>query len=337
MNQVFVGGSYFHIYVSILKIINREDKSGKSLLILNDHVPGIELLIPSLKKSGYFDHVIQVPFVALKQQMKREKSKLSRMFNRNKFLIEYIDNNSSITEYDSFIRSAEVNLFYKLGLCPFYIILKYGRVTTIRMVEDGENNYFPKTGRFKAFRRRYFWKTPIGEGFDPEVKEIEVQQPHRLNERVRHKGKLLELKKMQSTLNAEEKNKILSIFLNEQPIAVNSGNNLLLITQPWSEDKYLTEAAKVDVYNRMLEMYGADHSIFLKAHPRDLTDYKGKLNYPFTEIPRAFPLEMLDLLDNIQFKAGVTVSSSALHNIRCVENKIFTGNEFLNEFKEKTT
>lgn len=335
MNQVYVGGSYFHIYVSILKSINREDKSTKSLFVLNDHTPGIESLIPALKKSGYFDEVIQIPFVALKQRMKREQSRFARLLSRNKYVFEYVEQNSSILQYECFIRNSEINMFYKLGLCPFYFILKFGKTTFIRLVEDGENNYRPRTGRFKAFRRRFLAQTAIGEGFDPEVKEIEVQQPHRLNNRVRHKGKTLELKRMQNNLSKEDKNNILNIFLNEQPINVHAGKNLLLITQPWSEDKHMSEAGKVELYNRILELHGAGHSIFLKAHPRDLTDYKGKLKFEFTEIPRAFPLEMLDFLDDIHFQTGLTVTSSALHNVRCVEEKVFTGNDYLEAYKNE--
>jgi hypothetical protein len=334
MDQVYVGASYFHIYVSILKQLNRQDKTSKSLLVLNNFTPGIESIIPFLKETEYFDHVIQVPFVSIKRRINTEKSTLSKILQRNRFELEYVDRNSIMPEYEMFIRNAEINVFQKRGLSQFYFILKYGRTNFIRMIEDGENNYFPKIGKFKAFRRRYLLNTAIGDGFDPEIKEIHVQHPHRLNERVRHKGRTLELKAMQGNLTTEQKSKIVNLFMHGKDINVHREDNLLLITQPWSEGKFTDEAGKVEVYNRLLKKYNNNHLVFLKAHPRDLTDYHGKLDFPFTEIPRAFPLEMLDLMENIHFKTGLTVSSSALHNLHCVKEKIFVGNDYLKEVNQ---
>lgn len=334
MDQVYVGGSYFHIYVSILKQLTRADKTSKSLFVLNDLTPGIEVIVPLLKETGYFDEVIQVPFASLKYKIKKEQNLLSKFFHRNALPIEYVEGHSEILKHDTFIRNAEINLFHKGGLSQSYFILKYGRTNFIRMIEDGENNYHPRTGVLRAFRKGILLNTIIGDGFDPEIKEIHVQHVNRLNKRVRQKGKTLALEEMRRTLNSAQRSKIVNLFMQGKNIDVDSENNLLLITQPWSEDKFINETDKVEVYNRMLEKYTGSHSIFLKAHPRDRTDYRIRLKFPFTEIPRAFPLEMLDLMENISFKTGLTVSSSALHNLRCVKEKIFAGNGYLKEIDQ---
>lgn len=336
MNQVYVGGSYFHIYIAILKSLDRKDKSTKSLLILNDHTPGVDKIIPLLEKSGYFDHIIHVPFVTLKRRIKEEQGTLSRIVSRNRFAIEYVDQNSPILQYDSFIRNAEINLFYNLGLSSFYFLIKY-KHNFIRMLEDGEHNYHPKVGKFKAWRRRFLLRTAIGEGFDPEVKEIEVQHVHRLSPRVRHKGKTLELSRMRESLSPEEQQKILSLFLNGQTVPVTDGKNLLLITQPLSEDKLMTEGEKIKMYDRILDQYGEGHNIFIKGHPRELTMYSGKLNHAFTEIPRPFPLEMMDFMNGVSFDRGITIFSSSLYNLQCTRERIFLGREFIKEFKQQIT
>lgn len=333
MNQVYVGGSYFHIYISILKVLNRKDKNAKSLLILNDHTPGVETIIPLLTQSGYFDHIIHVPFVTLKRRIKEEQSTLSRILNRNRYAVTYVDEHSPIVQFDSFIRNAEINLFYNLGLSSFYFLIKY-KHNFIRMLEDGEHNYNPKIGRFKAFRRRFLLRTAIGEGFDPEVKEIEVQHVKRLDPRVRHKGKTLELSHMREKLSQHEQNKILGIFLHGQTVPVNEGKNLLLITQPLSEDKLLTETEKVNLYNNILDQYAGNHQVFIKGHPRELTDYSSKIRHPFVEIPRPFPLEMMDFMKGVSFNRAVTVFSSSLYNLQCIDERIFLGRDFINTVKK---
>lgn len=199
------------------------------------------------------------------------------------------------------------------------------------MVEDGERNYNPRNGWFKAFRRRYLLRTAIGEGFDPEVKEIEVQHIHRLNKRILHKGKKLELNVMRDSLSKEEQNKILSIFLRKQNIVISGNNNLLLITQPLSE---LSEAEKIELYNQLLTKYSAGCEIYIKPHPRERTDYSDKIRHTFTEIPRYFPLEMMNFINTIQFKKGVTVFSSSLYNVENIEERIFLGESSVKEFKK---
>jgi len=328
MNQVYVGGTYFHVYISILKSIFRADPSSKSLLILNDHTPGLSEIVPALRASGYFDFVIEVPFVKLKRRIKDEISFVKKVFRRNKLSVEYVENNSPINSYDAFIRNAEINLFYNLGLSSSYFITKY-RDSFFRMLEDGEHNYLPRVGRFQAFKRRHILKTVMGEGLDPEIKEIEVQHVHRLHERVRFKGKTLELQKMQEALRVADQKKIMSIFMNEQSIEVTGNNNALLITQPLSEDGLLSEAKKISLYNDLLQQHAAGLTVYIKCHPREKTDYHGKILPTFTEIPRRFPLEMLDLMKSIRFKKGITVFSGGLNNLQCITEKVFLGKDYL--------
>lgn len=314
-------------------MIYRKDNTTKSLLILDNHTPGIEAILPGFRRSGFFDFCIQVPFRTIHLMMKNKKGFFSRTINKNKLSIEFVDQNSEILQYDDFIRNSEINLFYGLGLTSSYFILKYSH-NHIRLLEDGEGNYYTRLSALKVFKRKYILNTFIGEGIDSAVKEVEVQFPEKLDRRVRAKGRKLELKKMQDQLSEEESNRILEIFLNDQRINFSTGKMLLLITQPFSEDKYFSEERKVDLYNEILSEYANGYSIFIKPHPRELTDYSGKINYNFTEIPRSFPLEMFNLLKNIHFDIGITVFSSGLNNLNCVEKKIVLGKEVRDKLKD---
>lgn len=329
MNQVYVCGTYFHIYISILKVIYSADKLSKKLIVINDRTPDVERIFKPLEDSGYFNFVVHVPFVKISNKIKKSKF-LSRVINRNKNVMEFVETNSEIQKYDAFIKNAEINLFSNLGLSPAYFILRY-KDNFIRMLEDGEGNYISRIGHFQAFKRKYILNTVVGEGLDKEIREIEVQFPEKLSKRLAKKGKKLELKKMEQELRAEDLEKIIDIFMGGHDICVEGKKKLLLITQPLSEDGHMTEVQKLKLYNDILKPYADAYSVFVKGHPRELTDYRGKLNYAFTSIPQGFPLEMFDLLKGIHFEVGVTVSSSSLSNIKCVDKKILLGRTYFKQ------
>lgn len=329
MNQVYVCGTYFHIYLSILKIVFSTNKQAKNLIVINDRTPGIERIFKPLAESGYFDCVVPVPFVSISKKINKSRF-LARVVNRNKNVIQFVEAHSEIQKYDSFIKNAEINLFSNLGLSPAYFLLRYKK-NFFRMIEDGEGNYISRIGRFQAFKRKYILNTVIGEGHDKAVREIEVQFPEKLNSRILKKGKRLELKKMEQALSPENLDAILSIFMGGMEINVEGKKKVLLITQPLSEDGHMNEAQKIKLYNTMLEPFANDYTVFVKGHPRELTDYRGRLNHDFTMIPQGFPLEMFDLLKGIHFEVGLTVSSSSLANIKCVDKKIVVGRAYFHQ------
>lgn len=328
MNQVYVCATYFQVYVSILKSTYKTDKESKSLIIINDHTPGIEKIFPALLSNGLFDYLLQVPFRELKKRFKKENNFLSKIINRNRLALEFVEANSDILKYNEFIRNAEINLFSNFGLTPVYILLKYKK-NYIRQLEEGEGNYVSRVGYLQAFKRKYLLNTVVGDGLDEEVKELQVQFPEKLPTRLRKKGKKLELKKMEDDLSDEQRKKVLDVFMSGLEIDLTGKKKLLLITQSLSEDNHMTEERKVQMYNQLLDRYANEYSIYLKPHPRELTDYSGKLKYNFTLIPGGFPLEMFDLLKGINFELGITVCSSALYNMRCVEKKIILGRTYL--------
>ena len=87
------------------------------------------------------------------------------------------------------------------------------------------------------------------------------------------------------------------------------------------------------MYQNILDKYLKDYNLYIKTHPRELTDYKAVLDVDFVEIPRDFPLELLNFFKAINFNLGITIFSSALDNLNCVENKIFIGEEILKKYK----
>ncbi|NOQ24759.1 MAG: hypothetical protein GQ564_05285 [Bacteroidales bacterium] len=327
--QIFVCGTLFHIYISILKILEYKKKGSiESLLIVNDHTPGIQDLITQLNERKYFTNIIYIPFFEITYRMEKQESIIKRIFKRDKLSIKYVEEGSSIKEYYDFIKNAEINLFYNLGLVSSFFLINF-KLNYFRMLEDGYRNYNPRVNAFKAFKRKYILRTVIGEGRDKIIKSIEVQYPERLPKIVLHKGKRLNLSEMQKNLSKKEKEDLLTTFLKEKSIEIKNSKNLLLITQPLSEDRVISEDLKVEVYKNLLDKYAIGYKVYIKTHPRETTNYISKLQHEFIEIPRSFPLEFLDFMDNVNFDLGITLFSSALDNISCVKKRIFIGKNYI--------
>ena len=324
MNQVFVCGTYFHIYVSILKVLNYHYDSQR-LLILNTLTPGIERIMPRLVEEGFFDAAIQIPFKDISARMKKGQSFWSRLFNRKKKIIQHVDGNSVLPKYHEFISQSEINLFHHVGISSSYFISKYSDCL-IRMLEDGTRNYITTASAFKRFKRKYLLRTFVGEGSDKEVKEIHVQFPENLHARIRHKAVRLDLRLLQKNISAQNNEKMLNIFMGGYaPVLDSTKKKLILLTQPLSEDNFVTEQDKLELYSSILKKYSSDYELFVKPHPREKTDYKKNLDLPISEIPRAFPLEMFDLMNTVSFDLGITVSSGSIKNVTCIQNKIILG------------
>lgn len=322
-NQVYVCGTVYHLLLSVLKTMETRGTGAKSLLLINDFTPLLVGLIPDLRRSGLFEDVVHVPFSTV-IYLDHKTSGVSRKLFRNASLIRSVEKYFDVHKYAAFIESAEINLFFSLGMSSAYFILKFGHLY-IRMLEDGERNYFTRLGPMKIWRRRTLLRTFVGEGNDHAVREIHVQSPDRLVQRVRHKGVKLDLRAMVNRLSQSDREVLIDLFLGDTHVDVCGEGNLLVITQPLSEDRFISEEQKIDLYRVIVEKFGVGKTVYVKQHPRELTDYSTCLGRPVSVINSGFPLELLDLLPNVGFDTGVTIYSSALHNCQCIKDKIFLG------------
>lgn len=331
--NVYVCGTLFHVFISTLKNIEKQINE-ESLLIVNDHTPNLAPLAKKLVEEGFFTNYCYVPFFMITEKIHSEKGALMESIRKNKFAIEYVEKLSDINNHSDFIKDAEINLFYNLGIPSAYFLIRY-KTNVFRQIEDGLRNYTPKVSNLKAFKRKYLLNAPQGEGRDPQIKAIEVQYPEKLPQIVRHKGVKLDLVGLMQSLNKENRQKIFEAFAQDNSFTLDASNKLILITQPLSEDKLITEEYKISLYNKILNDYASGYTVYIKAHPREKTDYKGKFDIDIKEIPRNFPLEILNFYSEIVFEKGVTIFSGALDNLDNVKERIFLGMDYCKSLQVK--
>lgn len=166
----------------------------------------------------------------------------------------------------------------------------------------------------KILKQRYVGETS-------RIKEIYFKNIENVPFALKHKAKRFELIDSYQGLSGMDKHKINKIFdinvsleLIKQDIRFCN----LIITQPFSELKMMTEDEKVGMYKSYIPVEGA----IIKPHPREKTQYK-KLFKNCLVLSGKTPMELF-YLNGIVFDTVVTVNSSAIDLIRY--NKLVTIN-----------
>ncbi len=326
-NKVYVCGTLYHLYVSSLKNVEPGNQGIKSLLIVNDHTPNLSSMAKKLVENNFFSDYLYIPFYEIKSNLKLDTGLIKRSLFRNRNLIKYVEDNSDIRKQFDFIGDSEINLFYNRGINSFYFLTRFKKNTFIQL-ESGIANYTPMVSILKAFKRRFILKTPQGDGRDKQIKKIEVKFPENLPPETRKKGVKLDLQDIIESLENSRKQELLNIFSQGHSFSLNNNKKLILITQPLSEDKFITEDYKISLYNKILNEYASDFEVYLKPHPREITEYKDKFDIDINELPRNFPLEILNFSTEIVFDKGITIFSGALNNLENIGERIFLGQDY---------
>ena len=336
MKRTYVGSTIYHIYLSILHLIKdsgyKTNKCGENLLFLVESTPMIELLIPNLKKLFFRE----VYIISERKEHVADLGKLNYSFRRKKKLIPYLEEKHPVLLNEKeFIRSSNIYLC-DTDSSKSYFLYQFGD-KDINMIEDGARTYRQRHGALEQFIKYNITKTPIGGGFDKEVKNIFAQFPERLPLELREKALELNIKKEVAKLDEQTKQEIFEIFVSKDLIKIEGENNALVLTQPLSEDKVIKdEAVKLNIYKDVISKIPPHMNIVLKTHPREITKYEDHFK-GITVLPALFPIEILGLRDGFYFEQGYTLFSTALSNLEIVKERFFLGKDYLDKFTVKAT
>lgn len=154
---------------------------------------------------------------------------------------------------------------------------------------------------------------------------------------IEEKVELIKITELWDRLSSEEKERIIKIFNIEFNMIENlkkSKKGILLITQPLSEDKIISEEEKIEIYREILLNKKAN-KVFLKIHPREKTDYRKYFKeFDIEIIPKEFPIEILSFF-NIGFEEVVTLFSTSVFNFKNKYKIDFIGMERYPKLLEK--
>ena len=186
-----------------------------------------------------------------------------------------------------FIKSKKENILYEDGIAT---VLNTG-ITNIKL------------RKILGFNIENFGRSTLCKNIYINNKKVE-------DEIIYKKSIQIDLEELWEKLEDDRKNIIKDIFGINQ---IFNEEIYLLLTQPLSEDKLITEVEKIAIYRRILDKY-KDKKIIIKIHPREKTDYS--LYFPKCIILKEkYPIELL-CLNGLKIKKAITLFSTAVFGLK---------------------
>lgn len=333
--EVFVCEAPYNIYIPLLKAVYNYRNNIKTIIIFTDDICDNKKLAEKVSLLKFVDKVIYIEY---RKEFVNSKSKLlkklSLLFYKKKLLTVFDKKYNFYLKYYKFLKDSRINLFWGYHPLSRYLMIKHDN---LKFIEEGNGVYYinRKHRLLKSVIRKIIGLPDIN-GTDKNVKEVEVSYPDKLIKELQKKAVILDIERLEANLTIHEKHEILSLYFDDEYKFEESylyqDNLAIVITQPFSEDGDMTEDAKIKIYEKVIEnLFLKHYKILIKAHPREKTDYAKIFDDKnLIILPKEFPLELINLFDN-KVKLGITVSSTALKNLNCVEKKIY-----LKKFLEET-
>lgn len=206
----------------------------------------------------------------------------------------------------------------------------------INIIEDGIKNYYPQLPfcyRYPRLKGFLFGRSYINKAFCFEHDWVQKEYLTGLMDAPSmHSDKLVQISISRLWKESTDKKKkyILDVFgVDDSDIAILNKCDSILLTQPYSEDGFVSESAKIEYYRNKLSLI-EDSGIIIKPHPREKTQYE--LFFPNTPVFRKkIPLELL-LLCGAKLKSAYTINTTAIYDFPADTIKVVWGQEDFNNF-----
>lgn len=199
----------------------------------------------------------------------------------------------------------------------------------INLIEDGVTHYAVYQNDYKT--RKIYMKFIINYillgkkdlALSNNIKNIYVTVPEKYPYYL--SNKINKINFDLSLLSNKQRTLLLSIFNIHIDNVKDNMPKSIIFTQPFDIDGYMTEKDKLLIYEEIVsDLIKSGHHVFIKPHPRDLSDYKFKGEV--TVLDSSFPGELLNYLD-LKLNKAIAVCSGVIHHIKA-EEKIQTDKEF---------
>jgi hypothetical protein len=218
----------------------------------------------------------------------------------------------------------ELSLLYRTA--KKVIIFEEGNYSYSKLI-GGKNNSFYLNSRKKSFLKSFFNeffltydRCKSDRYIFTDIVKLSLSLPEEylvMRERIIY----LNLEKEISELSIIKKNNLANVFFND--FSLNSiDKKCIVLTQPFVESKELELDFYLGILEKELNNVGSDFQIYLKEHPRELSNKYTKLieKFEIQVIDKCFPFELIQLLD-INFELGITYNSTAI-NSKVINHRI---------------
>ena len=195
------------------------------------------------------------------------------------------------------------------------------------LIEDGFGNYIMPSLNKERFNASWWRKFLVSKpnifhvpfGISDAVTKIYLTGIMPIPKEIDHKTCVVSIEKLWNHISEDKKLFLLNFFIGERNFTVQRDRKILLLTQCFSEDNIMSEEQKIDIYSRIIRLYGEDN-IVLKTHPRESTDYKA-IFPSLSIIDYPVPFQLLNLL-GLSFEIAISVNSTAIFSLSNDTHKV---------------
>ncbi|MCP2004359.1 UNVERIFIED_ORG: hypothetical protein J2Y78_002899 [Buttiauxella agrestis ATCC 33320] len=184
-------------------------------------------------------------------------------------------------------------------------------------LEDGTANYLTKhrkASKLKSLiREKILGVSSEVYGYSDKIKKLILSGMMAVPDELSNKSEVIDISDSWRLCSHEHKKHFLAVFNVEHEIP---NKKVMIVTQPFSEDGYITESEKLEIYRSLLEYYKKNYDtseICIKPHPREKTDYK--MNFDCTVIDSPVPAQVLIL------EMGIEVISTLYSSVGYMTGK----------------
>ena len=200
------------------------------------------------------------------------------------------------------------NLVYSRFKSKGYILLEDGNINyQIHKTSKKMSDYFKEMIKLKnPFYKPY--------GYSKKIKKIYLTGLAAIPKEIENKVEIINLKKLWELKTKKEQQEILEVFgFNREILEKVKEKNIILFTQPLSEDGIFSEQEKINLYSKIISKYPSE-KLVLKSHPREKTSYTKKFK-EILVLEQSFPAEIFELL-GINFDRAITLFSTAVFGVK---------------------
>ena len=244
---------------------------------------------------------------------KNYKSKIIEMFNvedvfirkrnnlKERLFIEQINDKKEYKRIKSIVENSKVFIFpwheYGLYSVSEYIFKKSKDVI---LVEDGGTSYAKEEpSKIEKIIKKYIYFRDIEFYKKEKISKVLVQYPEKFSDKLYNRIEKLDLSYIVKNIDIP--------FLND--------NCIVILTQPLSEDGYIKEEEKIEIYKKLANKYNENYNVIIKKHPREKTNYRIEGT---RELDGNFPSEIFIIL-GIQFEKAIGICTGAIKLINAKE------------------
>lgn len=261
--------------------------------------------------------------------------------SKNKFwkLINILRNYYKFKKIEKKYKLEDSIYFVQDHILPSY---KFLDGKSYSLLEDGLTNYRDSDNFYNEYRKKSFFQKKMMKifgivpvlGVGERAKKIYLRGLLPIEKSIEKKVEIIDIKKLWKMKSEKEKEWINNYFeVSIKDIEILKNAEIILFTQPLSEDGYVTEEEKFKIYKEIVEKY-KDRNVVIKIHPREKTNYY-KISDKIKVINSKAPLELFEL-NGLNPKIVITLFSTAVYSFLNTDTEIiFLGTGVHKNLKER--